>query len=782
MTSAVNGIRGALAHLEASPTGSSRELERASYFGFSFGGIITANLANRTASALRGRRAIFLDDPHDGGFDGLGRARAGRLARRYPVDGEAAVSHGRRGRDLAPDRRTVATCNAVFPRLGHIPKKNKDLVLTYDDAHGDRRSSSSTACARRTRARPTPTTGSSAGRSWDALRSCAYARRDCRFALGTRRKHRSMGKWSDGVADRAVEDPGRGADRAMNERKHMTVTEAAPTRSRWRSPRGSVLYLASATAAVAGGCPTTVDESVFASEAELRKLTAEMAGFGLRSTASRSNEQFIDRLKRHMRRIDGMKIRTERIKLRRWQPLPKADGVPGRDLARAGELKTGPDGWLHPEVPVAGAVPYALPTSKSGSQGPLVYLAPDAAITPENAAGKVVLREFPDRSIPYVGLHAARPLPHARSGRRGREVRPAVSRRAARRAAGRRQAGAAGVIFAFDVPRSRSAATSTRTTAPTTRCRRCSSASTRQLQLAAAGDVSASVVVRAKADGDDAKRHRDAARAERRADRAHGQHGRQHVGAGRRHRRCRRAGTVFRRSADRAASADVRVRVRSGAPPHLAGGHTRYAAQLDEEYDDGTVAFAFVVEHLGRARSSPSPTPTVAGSISSSRAGRPVPGPRATAKHCARPRSRPRSSATSTTPRCSWARSFRCRARFPNLLVRRHRRPFHSHLIPTMAMISGPWSLWAPSFGESAIDFARMRKQLLAAGDAVLGLAALPSAQIAGDYPSLSRAAGRGGADVFARAAAGAGAQSRRVTRGEFCVGPVLRRGGAPHR
>jgi hypothetical protein len=39
-----------------------------------------------------------------------------------------------------------------------------------------------------------------------------------------------------------------------------------------------------------------------------------------------------------------------------------------------------------------------------------------------------------------------------------------------------------------------------------------------------------------------------------------------------------------------------------------------------------------------------------------------------------------------------------------------------------MAVISGPWSLWAPSFGERAIDFARMRRQLLAVGDTLLML------------------------------------------------------------
>ena len=50
-------------------------------------------------------------------------------------------------------------------------------------------------------------------------------------------------------------------------------------------------------------------------------------------------------------------------------------------------------------------------------------------------------------------------------------------------------------------------------------------------------------------------------------------------------------------------------------------------------------------------------------------------------------------------------------------------------------MISGPWSLYAPSFERRAIDFKRMRSQLLAIGDTVLTLDQIPSEQIAGDYP-----------------------------------------------
>ena len=53
-----------------------------------------------------------------------------------------------------------------------------------------------------------------------------------------------------------------------------------------------------------------------------------------------------------------------------------------------------------------------------------------------------------------------------------------------------------------------------------------------------------------------------------------------------------------------------------------------------------------------------------------------------------------------------------------------------------MAVISGAWSLWAPSFGARAIDFARMRRQLLAVGDTVLALDDASRKLIAGQYLS----------------------------------------------
>lgn len=47
---------------------------------------------------------------------------------------------------------------------------------------------------------------------------------------------------------------------------------------------------------------------------------------------------------------------------------------------------------------------------------------------------------------------------------------------------------------------------------------------------------------------------------------------------------------------------------------------------------------------------------------------------------------------------------------------------YHDALVPTMALISGQWSLWAPSFGADALNYTRLREQHMAIGDAILEL------------------------------------------------------------
>ena len=210
ITSAVNGINGGLAYLEAKKKRRVQpDLKRASYFGFSFGGIVTSNFLNRWKSLeLPKPRAVFLDDPHDGGYTGpdepaLDASLAGIPARTLVqchagADGVFNDPYtGTSDPTALGQPKAGGSCNSVFPKLTSIPAENKDLVLTQTDAHGEPAlSSDHGVCG----------PGESDAydwnfcwKVWDALRECAYYGRWCKAALGNTRKHRSNGKWSDGT-------------------------------------------------------------------------------------------------------------------------------------------------------------------------------------------------------------------------------------------------------------------------------------------------------------------------------------------------------------------------------------------------------------------------------------------------------------------------------------------------------------------------------------------------------------------------------------------------------
>ena len=59
---------------------------------------------------------------------------------------------------------------------------------------------------------------------------------------------------------------------------------------------------------------------------------------------------------------------------------------------------------------------------------------------------------------------------------------------------------------------------------------------------------------------------------------------------------------------------------------------------------------------------------------------------------------------------------------------------YHQYLVPTTSIISGPWSLWAPKFGASAVNITRLRDQTLAFADMILSIDGLSKSQIAGNY------------------------------------------------
>ena len=192
-------IRGAIAYLRARPKRRLQpDLKRTSYFGFSFGGIITANLTDRYQKAGPAEAARHLArGPARRGPRRVRRARGGRLAARDPVVREAQVPLERRGRHLRaqPRRRQL---QRDLPEARAHPKRNKDLVLTRPDAHGTPALTAPHGCAPPRRDSPTPTTGTSAGNPGTP---CAAAPTGGPTAnmLGNTRQHRSNGKWSDGV-------------------------------------------------------------------------------------------------------------------------------------------------------------------------------------------------------------------------------------------------------------------------------------------------------------------------------------------------------------------------------------------------------------------------------------------------------------------------------------------------------------------------------------------------------------------------------------------------------
>jgi hypothetical protein len=200
LASALAGIRGALAFLEADGSRVQPDLERVSWFGFSFGGIVTANLANRHEElGLPAPDAIFLDDPHDGAVAGVGEPALDDELAGIPSSA-LVVCHSSAEGVISEPGKAGSSCNAVFPRLDHIPDEDRSLVLTHPDRHG----TPALAAGHGVCTAPPGTADAYdwgfCWKTWDALRSAAEDGTDREFALGDTPEQRSNGAWSDGVA------------------------------------------------------------------------------------------------------------------------------------------------------------------------------------------------------------------------------------------------------------------------------------------------------------------------------------------------------------------------------------------------------------------------------------------------------------------------------------------------------------------------------------------------------------------------------------------------------
>jgi hypothetical protein len=66
--------------------------------------------------------------------------------------------------------------------------------------------------------------------------------------------------------------------------------------------------------------------------------------------------------------------------------------------------------------------------------------------------------------------------------------------------------------------------------------------------------------------------------------------------------------------------------------------------------------------------------------------------------------------------------------------------PYHKHLLPTVALVTGPWSLYNPAFGMEAVDGGLLRNQTLTFADLLHSVASIPRDALAGGYLGMREA------------------------------------------
>ncbi len=191
----VNGIRGAIDFLQSDATRVQPELDDASYFGFSFGGIITTNLANRYEGlGLPEPLAVFLDDPHDGGLSGQGEPALDDSLSGIPATTRVICHNGTEGVLAEPDA-ADSSCNTIFPLLDHIADVDKALVMTVPDDHGEPALRTTHGVCGALPGRADAYDWGFCWKTWDLLRSES----DPVVALDDTPANRGNGSWSDGT-------------------------------------------------------------------------------------------------------------------------------------------------------------------------------------------------------------------------------------------------------------------------------------------------------------------------------------------------------------------------------------------------------------------------------------------------------------------------------------------------------------------------------------------------------------------------------------------------------
>jgi len=491
----------------------------------------------------------------------------------------------------------------------------------------------------------------------------------------------------------------------------------------------------------ASGCPSQVSPDEFASEDRLRGLNREMADFGRRPTGSRAHQRYVASVEHHLARIEGASVREIPYEFDSWQAGGQSLSADGRG------------------IPDAGPVPYAEPTPKGGVTGELVFIPKGTAITAENAAGKVVVRDAATTSVPKAAFAALEwwsydpdlTLTTSIAENYERDYLAYLERIADLEAAA--DSGAAGMVLAHSFPREqvrdhyapyegvhweipavqvgvdegaelKQLAAAGKSAKLTLSAKR-GPAPTKTLVATLPGMSEERLVVQSHTDGMNAVWDNGPAAMIAMAE---------HMASLPKECRPRTVEFVF-------TTAHLHQRL---MPPEREGGAGQYAKELDKGYDDGTVALVIALEHLG-AREYDA-VPRAAG----------LPGRELKPTGQSEPVSffvgeSPAliGDLAAVTIRHDMRGTIALRgADLPGARIPPHvayggeGTPYQAHLIPNISLVTGPWTLYNPAFGMEAVDPALMRKETLVATDLLYTTASIPREVLGGGYVGYRAARG----------------------------------------
>jgi len=505
-------------------------------------------------------------------------------------------------------------------------------------------------------------------------------------------------------------------------------------------------------------CPTVIDEQLFADAKTLERLVQVGPDLAqLRSTGSQAHNQLIDWIELETKKISGMQVQSDEYEIQRWQPMISAENGKGRSLSRSGQLLVNGQ-----DIPIAGAVPYSPGTSLAGNTGLLVFLASNQPITAEHK-GKIIVRQIPTSQDPiYANMVAP---PYVFLFQFAKYLSPSLTELKAQRydkpflagelmnkdliAAGK--VGAAGLILGFDVPRDQikdyfdphnglhyrlpavflgadefaevKALAENNTQAQIVVQAERDTATTRNLIATLPGLSPEKIVFVANTDGNTWV---------------------QENGVG---------GMIalaqyFAKLPMKCRTKTYEFAFNTGHLHMSKEGTFRYMEKLNEEYKAGKVSFVFAVEHLGTREITAQPRQDGGFGRTLAFTGKDEPQAwfipedhllmQKVATEAAERRKLP-AVMISTGQDVPNPERLPKQCDFGGI-----GNASHKNLIPTMATISGPWSLWAPSFGKDAIDFNLMRSQVLAIGDVALALQNHSKTEIDGPYTAWRAASDQG--------------------------------------